>query len=180
MQPMPGVLRWGSRQGQRTLGWFPLAKKVAYLRRYAEISRQAAGRSTLWPGWPIRKCPKNFWIRRVTRLRSRAAVPSIFSAARSKNYFRRSCTATRPCRAFPIALSLHASTSGRGVMARCCSVSTSDIAAERIPGRRLGSARPGQAVQRLRLLHVLLQLSNPRSSQPARRPGSAWPNPKRS
>lgn len=38
------VLRWGTRQGRRTLGWFPLAKKVAYLRRYAEISRQAAGR----------------------------------------------------------------------------------------------------------------------------------------
>lgn len=38
------VLRWGTRQGQRTLGWFPMAKKVAYLGRYAEISRQAAGR----------------------------------------------------------------------------------------------------------------------------------------
>ncbi len=38
------VLRWGTRQGERTLGWFPLAKKVAYLRRYAELSRQAAGR----------------------------------------------------------------------------------------------------------------------------------------
>jgi hypothetical protein len=38
------VLRWGTRQGQRQFGWFPLAKKVAYLRRYAEIARQAAGR----------------------------------------------------------------------------------------------------------------------------------------
>lgn len=38
------VLRWGTRQGRRTLGWFPMAKKVAYLRRYAEISRAAAGR----------------------------------------------------------------------------------------------------------------------------------------
>jgi hypothetical protein len=38
------VLRWGTRQGQRVFGWYPLAKKVAHLRRYAEISRQAAAR----------------------------------------------------------------------------------------------------------------------------------------
>ena len=38
------VLRWGTRQGQRVFGWFPLAKKLAYLPRYAEIGRQAAGR----------------------------------------------------------------------------------------------------------------------------------------
>lgn len=38
------ALRWGTRQGQRHFGWFPLAKKVASLPRYAEISRQAAGR----------------------------------------------------------------------------------------------------------------------------------------
>jgi hypothetical protein len=38
------VLRWGTRQGQRVFGWYPLAKKVAYLRRYAQIGRQAAGR----------------------------------------------------------------------------------------------------------------------------------------
>jgi hypothetical protein len=38
------VLRWGTRQGKRLLAWFPLAKKVDYLRRYAEISSQAARR----------------------------------------------------------------------------------------------------------------------------------------
>ena len=38
------VLRWGTRQGRRIRAWFPMAKKVANLRRYAEISRAAAGR----------------------------------------------------------------------------------------------------------------------------------------
>ena len=36
--------RWGTRRGQRVLAWFPLAKSVALLDRYAEISLQAARR----------------------------------------------------------------------------------------------------------------------------------------
>ena len=38
------VRRWGTQQGERVYGWFPLLKNVAYLGRYAEISRQATQR----------------------------------------------------------------------------------------------------------------------------------------
>lgn len=38
------VRRWGTRDGERLFGWFPLLKNVAYLGRYAEISRQATHR----------------------------------------------------------------------------------------------------------------------------------------
>ncbi len=38
------VRRWGTRQGQRVFGWFPLLKNVLYLGRYAEISCQATHR----------------------------------------------------------------------------------------------------------------------------------------
>lgn len=38
------VRRWATRQGQRVFGWFSLLKNVAFLRRYAEIGRQAGQR----------------------------------------------------------------------------------------------------------------------------------------
>jgi hypothetical protein len=38
------VFRWGTRKGQRLRGWFPLTKSVAFLGRYAELSRQATRR----------------------------------------------------------------------------------------------------------------------------------------
>jgi hypothetical protein len=38
------VFRWGQSKGQRLRGWFPLTKSVAFLGRYAEISRQATRR----------------------------------------------------------------------------------------------------------------------------------------
>jgi hypothetical protein len=38
------VRRWGSRQGRRIFGWFPLIKSVAFLDRYAHVARQAARR----------------------------------------------------------------------------------------------------------------------------------------
>lgn len=38
------VRRWATKQGERIYGWFPLLKNVAYLGRYAEISRQATQR----------------------------------------------------------------------------------------------------------------------------------------
>ena len=38
------VFRWGTRKGQRCRAWFPLTKCVAYLGRYAEVSRQATHR----------------------------------------------------------------------------------------------------------------------------------------
>jgi hypothetical protein len=38
------VRRWGTRQGVRQLGWFPLNKGVANFSRYAEICRAANGR----------------------------------------------------------------------------------------------------------------------------------------
>jgi hypothetical protein len=38
------VHRWGTRQGQRVLGWFPLIKSVAFLNRYAHVAHQAARR----------------------------------------------------------------------------------------------------------------------------------------
>jgi hypothetical protein len=38
------VRRWGTRQGQRVFGWFPLIKSVAFVNRYAHLAHQAAGR----------------------------------------------------------------------------------------------------------------------------------------
>ena len=38
------VCRWGNRKGQRVRDWFPLTKSVAFLGRYAEVSRQATQR----------------------------------------------------------------------------------------------------------------------------------------
>jgi hypothetical protein len=38
------VCRWGTQQGQRVRAWFPLTKSVAFLGRYAEVSRQATHR----------------------------------------------------------------------------------------------------------------------------------------
>jgi hypothetical protein len=38
------VCRWGTRQGQRLRAWFPLTKSVAFLGRFAEVSRQATHR----------------------------------------------------------------------------------------------------------------------------------------
>lgn len=38
------VHRWGTRHGRRVLGWFPLLKNVAFLKRYAHVARQAARR----------------------------------------------------------------------------------------------------------------------------------------
>jgi hypothetical protein len=38
------VRRWGNRKGQRVFGWLPLIKNTAFLRRYAHIAYQAAGR----------------------------------------------------------------------------------------------------------------------------------------
>lgn len=38
------VRRWGTRQGHRVLGWFPLIKSVAFLDRYAHVAHQAARR----------------------------------------------------------------------------------------------------------------------------------------
>jgi hypothetical protein len=38
------VRRWGTRQGERVLDWFPLIKSVAFLNRYAHVARQAASR----------------------------------------------------------------------------------------------------------------------------------------
>lgn len=38
------VRRWGTKRGARVYDWFPLLKNVAYLGRYAEISRQATQR----------------------------------------------------------------------------------------------------------------------------------------
>jgi hypothetical protein len=38
------VCRWGNRKGQRVRDWFPLTKSVAFLGRYAEVSRQATHR----------------------------------------------------------------------------------------------------------------------------------------
>jgi hypothetical protein len=38
------VRRWGTRQGQRVLSWFPLIKSVAFLDRYAHVAYQAARR----------------------------------------------------------------------------------------------------------------------------------------
>jgi hypothetical protein len=38
------VCRWGNRKGQRVRAWFPLTKSVAFLGRYAEVSRQATHR----------------------------------------------------------------------------------------------------------------------------------------
>jgi hypothetical protein len=38
------VCRYGMRKGQRVRDWFPLTKSVAFLGRYAEVSRQATGR----------------------------------------------------------------------------------------------------------------------------------------
>jgi hypothetical protein len=35
------ICRWGSKKGQRLRAWFPLTKSVAFLGRYAEVSRQA-------------------------------------------------------------------------------------------------------------------------------------------
>lgn len=35
------IRRWGTRKGQRHLGWYPMAKGVANLYRYAEVSRAA-------------------------------------------------------------------------------------------------------------------------------------------
>ena len=35
------VFRWGTTKGQRLRAWFPLTKSVAFLGRYAEVSRQA-------------------------------------------------------------------------------------------------------------------------------------------
>ena len=35
------IRRWGIRQGQRHLGWYPMAKGVANLYRYAEVARAA-------------------------------------------------------------------------------------------------------------------------------------------
>ena len=38
------VRRWGTRRGQRVLGWFPLIKSVAFLKHYAHVARRAASR----------------------------------------------------------------------------------------------------------------------------------------
>jgi hypothetical protein len=38
------ICRWGTRQGQRVRAWFPLTKSVAFLGRFAEVSRQATHR----------------------------------------------------------------------------------------------------------------------------------------
>jgi hypothetical protein len=38
------VRRWGTRQGQRVFGWYPLIKNVAFLRQYAHVAHQAARR----------------------------------------------------------------------------------------------------------------------------------------
>jgi hypothetical protein len=38
------VRRWGNRQGQRVRDWFPLTKSIAFLGRFAEVSRQATHR----------------------------------------------------------------------------------------------------------------------------------------
>jgi hypothetical protein len=38
------VCRWGTKKGQRVRDWFPLTKSVAFLGRYAEVSRQATYR----------------------------------------------------------------------------------------------------------------------------------------
>jgi len=38
------VFRWGTAKGQRQRAWFPLTKSVAFLGRYAELSRQATRR----------------------------------------------------------------------------------------------------------------------------------------
>lgn len=38
------VCRWGNRKGQRVRDWFPLTKNISFLRRYAEVSRQATHR----------------------------------------------------------------------------------------------------------------------------------------
>jgi hypothetical protein len=38
------VCRWGNKKGQRVRDWFPLTKSVAFLGRYAEVSRQATQR----------------------------------------------------------------------------------------------------------------------------------------
>ena len=38
------IRRWGLRDGQKTLGWYPMAKRVSNLYRYAEISMAASKR----------------------------------------------------------------------------------------------------------------------------------------
>ena len=38
------VCRFGNRQGQRVRDWFPLTKSIAFLGRFAEVSRQATHR----------------------------------------------------------------------------------------------------------------------------------------
>jgi hypothetical protein len=35
------IFREGTRRGERILGWFPMAKRIANLKRYAEVSRRA-------------------------------------------------------------------------------------------------------------------------------------------